>query len=130
TFTNVLTMLDLGGIPRRSADRGEADPLILAGGPTATHCEPLAPFLDAVVIGDGEEKTPELLLTWVALRDAGMPRRERLRELARLGGVYVPSLYETVLEPETGMQVVAPPSDPALPFPVERAMVDDLNAHP
>src|SRR3954470_18620704 len=52
TYTNVLTMLDLGGIPLRSADRGEADPLIIAGGPTATHPEPVAPFFDAIVVGD------------------------------------------------------------------------------
>ncbi|HJL15375.1 MAG TPA: TIGR03960 family B12-binding radical SAM protein [Sandaracinaceae bacterium LLY-WYZ-13_1] len=130
TFTNVLTTLDLGGIPLRTADRGEDAPLILAGGPTATHCEPLAPFLDAVVIGDGEEKTPEILLTWSALKRAGMPRRERLIALAKLGGVYVPSLYETALEPQTGMRVVSGPSVEGLPFPVERAMVEDLNDHP
>jgi radical SAM family uncharacterized protein/radical SAM-linked protein len=130
TFTNVLTMLDLGGIPLRSDARTEDDPLILAGGPTATHCEPLAPFLDAVIIGDGEEKTPEVLLSWVALRQAGVPRRERLAALARLGGVYVPSLYATEIEAQTGMQVVDRPLLDDLPLPIERAMVDDLNDHP
>jgi radical SAM family uncharacterized protein/radical SAM-linked protein len=130
TFTNVLLMLETGGIPLRSADRGEDDPLVLAGGPTATHCEPLAPFLDAAVIGDGEEKAPEILLTWTALKSAGMPRRERLQELAKLGGIYVPALYGTRVETATGLHVVAEPDDPALPFPIERAMVDDLNDHP
>lgn len=130
TFTNILTMLDLGGIPVRSADRADDDPLILVGGPTATHCEPLAAFIDAAVIGDGEEKTPEILLTWTALKRAGMPRRERLAELARLGGVYVPSLYETRLEPETGVYVVDRPIAADLPFPIERAMLDDLDTHP
>lgn len=130
TFTNVLTMLDLGGIPVRTADRAEDDPLVIAGGPTATHCEPLAPFLDAVVIGDGEEKTPELMLTWTALKDAGMPRHERLVQLAKLGGIYVPSLYGTELEEETGTQVVVPSELEGVPFPVERAMVADLNDHP
>jgi len=62
TYTNVLLMLDLGGIPLRAADRGDADPLILAGGPTATHPEPLAPFLDAIVVGDGEERTVDVAL--------------------------------------------------------------------
>src|SRR5215471_3369973 len=57
TYTNVLTMLDLGGIPLRSSDRGEDDPLVIAGGPTATHPEPLSAFVDAVVVGDGEERT-------------------------------------------------------------------------
>ena len=55
TYTNCLTMLDLGGIPLRAADRGEHDPLVLGGGPTATHPEPMAAFFDAIVVGDGEE---------------------------------------------------------------------------
>ncbi|HTJ83573.1 MAG TPA: TIGR03960 family B12-binding radical SAM protein, partial [Polyangiaceae bacterium] len=130
TYTNVLTMLDLGGIPLRSADRGESDPLVIVGGPVATHAEPLAPFFDVAVVGDGEAKTPELCLAWAQMKSAGMPRAERLRALAKLGGLYVPSLYETELEPKTGMRVVARPSDAALPFPVERAFVAKLDDHP
>src|SRR5947207_6900513 len=64
TYTNILTMLDLGGIPLRSADRGDGDPLVIAGGPTATHPEPLAPFIDALVIGDGEKAAVEIALAW------------------------------------------------------------------
>jgi len=93
TYTNCLTILDLGRIPLRSADRSETDPLVIAGGPTATHPEPMAPFFDAIVIGDGEERLPELSLLWTELRRRGVPRRERLIRLAQLGGVYVPSLY-------------------------------------
>src|SRR4051812_44465319 len=78
TYSNILTMLDLGGIPLRSADRGESDPLVIAGGPTATHPEPLAAFIDAFVIGDGEEKATNVALTWTRLRKEGVPRRERL----------------------------------------------------
>jgi radical SAM family uncharacterized protein/radical SAM-linked protein len=130
TFTNVLAVLELGGIPLRSEERGEDDPLVVAGGPTATHAEPLAPFIDAFVIGDGEEKTPELLLSWSALKKAGVPRRERLVTLARLGGIYVPSLYATRVEPDTGMLVVDRPLEPGVPLPVERAMIDRLDDHP
>lgn len=130
TFTNVLNMLDLGGITLRTDERSEDEPLILAGGPTATHGEPLAPFIDAFVIGDGEEKTPEILLTWSALRASGMPRRERLVELAKLGGVYVPNLYPTRLEPATGARVVEPSDVEGVPYPVERAMLEKLDAHP
>ena len=103
TYTSILQMLDLGGIPRWAADRGEDDPLVVAGGPVATHGEPLAPFVDVFLIGDGEAKTPELALTWAALRDAGVPRAERLVALAKLGGLYVPSLYTTRENPETGL---------------------------
>ncbi len=130
TYTNVLSMLDLGRIPLRTEARGEDDPLVLAGGPTATHPEPLAPFIDAIVIGDGEERTKEIALTWAALKKAGAPRRERLRALARLCGVYVPSLYETRVEPDTGFTVIDRPSVPDVPMPVVRTFVDDLNRFP
>ncbi len=100
TYSNVLTMLDLGGIPLRAADRGEADPLVIAGGPTATHPEPLAMFLDAVCIGDGEERTTEVSLLWTSLKKQGVPRRERLVAIARLRGVYVPSLYALAVDPD------------------------------
>lgn len=134
TYSNVLTMLDLGGIPLRAAERGEGDPLVVAGGPNATHPEPVAAFFDAVVIGDGEEKLTELALVWTRGKREGVPRRERLRQLAALGGVYVPSLYEVEIEPDTGLQVVSRPAtdlgprfrgdDVAPPFPVKRTMVD------
>jgi len=123
TFTNVLTMLDLGGIPLRAADRADGDPLVVAGGPNATHPEPVAPFFDAIVIGDGEAVLTELALRWTELRDQGRSREERLRALAQLAGVYVPSLYAVAQEPATGLTVVVPPADEAVPYPVRRARV-------
>ncbi len=123
-------MLDLGGIPRWASERTEDDPLVVCGGPVATHAEPMAPFVDAFLIGDGEEKLPELLLTWAALRDAGMPRAQRLVEIAKLGGWYVPALYERDVDPETGFLVVTGPKHPEAPYPVERAIVRDLAKYP
>jgi radical SAM superfamily enzyme YgiQ (UPF0313 family) len=119
TYTNVLTMLELGGIPLRGDARGEDDPLVLAGGPSATHPEPIAPFVDAVVIGDGEERLTEVALVWSRARKAGVPRAERLRALARLKGVYVPSLYSTRREADTGFTVVDRPRVDDAPLPVE-----------
>jgi len=130
TYTNVLLMLDLGGIPLRSAVRGDDDPLVLGGGPTATHAEPMTPFFDAILIGDGEQRTPEIVLRWVELKRAGVPRAERLRALAALGGVYVPSLYATRVEPDTGFTVVDAPLAPEVPLPVSRAFVADLKQYP
>ena len=130
TYTNILTMLDLGGIPFRTADRTDSDPLVIAGGPSATHPEPIAPFLDAIVIGDGEERMTEIALVWADLKEKGVSRHERLRALAKLRGVYVPSLYETEPCPDTGHHVVKRPEDPELPFPVVRSLVDDLNRFP
>src|SRR5262245_27423157 len=74
TYTNVLTLLDLGGVPLRAADRRDSDPLVIAGGPTSTHPEPAAPFFDAFFIGEAEAQLPELLLEWSAMKRAGRPR--------------------------------------------------------
>ncbi len=130
TYTNVLLMLDLGGIPLRAGDRGEADPLVIAGGPTATHPEPLAPFLDAVVVGDGEERAREIALLWTELKEQGVARGDRLRALAKLRGVYVPSLYGARVETDTGFTVVDAPLSPEARVPVVRTLVDDLNRYP
>jgi radical SAM family uncharacterized protein/radical SAM-linked protein len=130
TFSNILLMLDLGGIPLRSADRSESDPLVLAGGPTATHPEPVAPFLDAIVIGDGEAVAPQIVLMWKTLRDAGVPRADRLRQLATLEGVYVPSLYETAYDADSQRVVVTRGLVPEATLPVKRAFIDDINKYP
>jgi radical SAM family uncharacterized protein/radical SAM-linked protein len=130
TYTNVLTMLDLGGVPLRSKNRSEDDPLVIAGGPVATHAEPIAPFIDAFVIGDGEESAREVALAWVRGRKAGRSRDDRLRELAARPGVYVPSLYETRVEPETGLEVVTGSEHPDAPLPVRRSLVEDLSKYP
>jgi radical SAM family uncharacterized protein/radical SAM-linked protein len=130
TYTNVLAMLDLGGVALRADARGEDDPLVIAGGPTATHPEPLAPFVDAFVIGDGEERASEVVLLWTSLRSQGVTRLLRLRAIARLAGVYVPSLYATRVDPDTGLRVVDHPLVPDAPLPVVRTIVDDLNRFP
>lgn len=130
TYTNVLLMLELGGIPLRSEARGESDPLVIAGGPTATHAEPMAPFFDAMLIGDGEERTKEIALLWTDLKTQGVARHERLRALATLRGVYVPCLYSTKHDPTTGFSVVDAALAPEAKLPVERAFVADLNAYP
>jgi radical SAM family uncharacterized protein/radical SAM-linked protein len=130
TYTNILRMLDLGGIPLRARARGDADPLVIAGGPVATHAEPIAPFIDAFVIGDGEESATEIALAWVEARRAGASRDERLLALSRLHGVYVPSLYETATDPDTGFCIVTGPARDGVPFPVERRIVPDLAKFP
>lgn len=92
TYTNVLNMLDLAGIPMRSADRAHG-PLIIGGGVCAFNPEPVAPFFDLFVVGDGEEVLPELLDVYKNSRDRGLIKEEMLIELAQLEGVYVPSFY-------------------------------------
>ncbi|HZL20949.1 MAG TPA: TIGR03960 family B12-binding radical SAM protein [Polyangia bacterium] len=130
TYTNVLALLDLAGLPLRAADRGDREPLIIAGGPTATHPEPLAPFIDAFFIGEAEEQLPPLVREAAALRRAGVPRRERLIRLAEKYPIYVPELYATELESETGLLVVGAPADPRVPARPKRAWVADINRFP
>ncbi|MCA9648854.1 MAG: TIGR03960 family B12-binding radical SAM protein [Myxococcales bacterium] len=134
SYTNVLLNLDLGGIPLRSADRGDDDPIVLAGGPTATHPEPLAPFVDLLLVGEAEEVLPNLLRTLGDLRAAGRPRAEQLAACARLPGVYVPAFYDVEIEPRTGLQVVTGPSArgraAGAPARVERVWVRDLDRFP
>jgi radical SAM family uncharacterized protein len=95
-YTNVLTMLDLGGIPLHARDRTPADPLVIAGGPGAQNPELLAPFVDVFVIGDGEESLPWLLDRWMNLKEQGGRSREDM--LAELVGAvnwaYAPRFYE------------------------------------
>ncbi len=134
TFTNVLTMLDLGGLPLRAADRAADAPLVLVGGPTASHPEPMAAFIDAAYVGEAEELLPALVLAWAELRKAitagTRTRADVLAELASQFPLYVPSLYETVVDGETGMVVVGAPTDPRAPARITRAMVRDLDAYP
>lgn len=130
TYTNVFTMLDLGGIPLRNSDRTLDDPLVIAGGPSATHPEPMAPFVDVFLIGDAEERLPRLLRHWAELRAAGgRTREEMLVELSREGGVYCPDLYERTPDPETGMLVVTGVRYPGVPERVERAFLDDISRY-
>ncbi len=126
TFTNVLEMLDLAGIPLRAANRGEDDPLVIAGGPVAFNSEPIADFLDFVLIGDAEELLPEFLDKLKELKRARAPRAVRIRELAQISGVYAPALYS--LEDDLGLLI--PVGDGRAPYPVKRRIVYDIDKFP
>jgi radical SAM family uncharacterized protein/radical SAM-linked protein len=132
TYTNVLTMLDVGGIPLHTRERTLAHPLVIAGGPTVYSCEPVADFIDVFVIGDGEEAFPDLVSRYVELRDSDLDltREQVLKEVARIPGMYVPSLYGTSISPHHGLLIVDKPDDPDLPYPVRRRVVEDINQYP
>src|SRR5215471_11928458 len=93
-YSNILNMLDLAGIPVWQRDRREADPIVLGGGPCTANPEPIADFFDAFLVGDAEEALPRFLDAYRAARDEGLSRRELLRRLAGIEGVYVPSFYD------------------------------------
>ena len=128
TFTNVLEMLDLAGIPLRSSERAEGDPMIIVGGPVVFNVEPLADFVDLVFVGDGEELIPEFIDRLKDLRRGGATRQERIRELGNIPGIYAPSLYEVEIEPRNGL-LVPRPGD-GVPFPVKRRLLLDLDRYP
>ncbi|MEW6517591.1 MAG: TIGR03960 family B12-binding radical SAM protein [candidate division FCPU426 bacterium] len=106
SYTNVLNLLDLGGIPVAARARTDEHPLVAGGGPGAANPEPLAEVFDLLVLGDGEQAFLEVILRHHELRSR--PRGERLRELAKLPGVYVPSLYEPQYGADGGFQGIAP----------------------
>ena len=130
TFTNALNLLDLCGIPLRAAQRDERHPLILAGGPVATQPEPMAPFVDVFLIGDAEEKLPQLLRALADCRDARLSRRDTLIALAKLGGLYCPALYGTAVDARSGFEVVTGPLVDGIPAQPRREIVADLNRFP
>ena len=93
SYTNVLMMLELGGIPLLREERGEGHPLVIAGGPCAFNPAPLSPFIDAFVIGEGEEVITEIAAAAAAIRMGSGGRRKRLEALAGIKGVYAPAVH-------------------------------------
>ncbi|MFB3883039.1 MAG: TIGR03960 family B12-binding radical SAM protein [Armatimonadota bacterium] len=127
TYTNVLNVLDLGGVPVRAADRRDDDPIVVGGGPGAVNPEPMAEFFDAILIGEGEEAIIE-----IAEAAAEPNRAEALDRLAQVPGVYVPSRYEAVFDGVGPRGAVVPRDRPGqgCPSHIERRIVDDLDAAP
>jgi radical SAM family uncharacterized protein len=140
-YTNVLTMLDLGGIPLRAEDRTMEHPLVIAGGPCAANPEPMSRFIDLFVIGDGEATLPEVCDLWIELKRSRRDRENALAEMAaRLPYVYVPRLYQpdhrgdsakpTGCNPWASGTVSVRPIREGVPAVIEPAVVADLDAIP
>ena len=128
-YTNVLSMLALGRIPLRTSNRSNDDPLVIAGGPVATHAEPMAPFFDAILIGDGEQACSEIALEWSRTKTLGLSRPERLALLAQIPGVYVPSHYSAELDEPSSLLTVRD-SASGCPLPVKRRILQSLDNFP
>ena len=127
-YTTVLDMLDMAGIPLRSADRPNLLPLIWAGGTAAVNAEPMAPFLDLFVVGEGEEVDNEVLTLLREAKLGGWSKGEFLVKAAQIQGVYVPSLYEVSYR-EDGRIAAVTPKDGA-PARVTKRIIQDLDAVP
>ena len=125
TYTNVLNMLDLGGIPVRADARGEHDPIVFCGGSGALAPEPLATVADAFVLGEGEEIILEITAVLRERKESGASRQELLRRLAAIPGLYVPAFYEWRYYPDGTIAEIRP-IDPAAPAVVIKRFMQGL----
>lgn len=121
-YTNVLNMLELGGIPLYSSERDDSFPVIIAGGPCAYNPEPIADFIDVFLIGDGEELLEKVC---IAKKEAET-KREFYEKIYKLDGVYIPSFYEPVYNEDGTIREIAKLNDNA-PDRVKRAIISDID---
>ena len=130
-YTNLLTALDLAGIPLHAAERDDTHPVVIAGGHAAFNPEPVADFVDAAVLGDGEEVVLAISAVVREWKQQGCPggRDELLMRLARSGGVYVPRFYDVAYLPDGRIQRVAP-NRAGVPWRVAKHTLMDLDAWP
>ncbi|MDO8634883.1 MAG: TIGR03960 family B12-binding radical SAM protein [Dehalococcoidia bacterium] len=136
TYTNVLNMLDLSGIPilarDRDSDRDNAPyPLVIAGGGACFNPEPMSDFIDLFVIGEGEEVVLELLELYKNLKEQGQkqpPKMDFLRQAANIAGIYVPQFYQAQYYEDSGILKSFNPVIPGIPDKIERRVVETLPA--
>lgn len=125
SYTNVLNMLDLAGLPVRSRDRKDLTPIVIAGGACVCNAEPMAEFFDITLPGDGEEVTNELIDLLKEYKAKGATKQEFLEAAAQIKGVYVPSLYEVEYNDDCTVKSIAPTH--GAPEKVEKRNVADLD---
>lgn len=125
SYTNVLNMLDLAGLPVRSRDRKDLTPIVIAGGACVCNAEPMAEFFDITLPGDGEEVTNELIVLLKEYKAKGATKQEFLEAAAQIKGVYVPSLYEVEYNDDCTVKSITPTH--GAPEKVEKRNVADLD---
>lgn len=126
SYSNILAMLELGGIPLLRENRREEDPIVVAGGPCAFNPEPLADFIDAFMVGDGEEQILDLNRVIMQGREEGASRMTILKRLCAIRGVYVPALYDVRYNAD-GTIASMKPNCPEAPEKVLKAIIPDLD---
>jgi radical SAM family uncharacterized protein len=137
-FTNTLNILDLAGIPLHGDERDESHPLVIAGGHACFNPEPMSAFIDAFVIGEGEEVIHEIVAAQQAWKHSGGKRRALMESLSEIPGVYVPSLYDINYHPDGTVAGITPQIEAAhlpvvkrittkLPPPVTKFIVPTIN---
>ncbi len=124
-YTNVLQLLDLSGIPLKTEERGEEDPLVIGGGACAYNPEPLAPFFDMFYIGEGETSYDALFDAYKENKAEGGSREDFLLKAAKIPGIYVPAFYDVTYK-EDGTIASFAPNRPGVPAVVEKQLVLDM----
>lgn len=124
SYTNVLAMLDLAGIPLLAKERDKSCPLIIAGGPCTCNAEPMADFFDIMILGEGEVANNTLCNVYADCKSKGMSKLETLKELSKLEGVYVPSFYEFEYGSDGIITEVKPLYN--APIPCNKAIIKDF----
>ena len=127
-YTTVLDMLDMAGLPLRSAERPNLLPLVWAGGTASVNAEPMAPFIDLFVVGEGEEVNNELLCLLRQAKRENWNKQDFLIQAAQIGGIYVPSLYEVSYREDGNIAAVTPAH--GAPDKVVERIVEHLDASP
>jgi len=129
-YTNMLTILDLAGIPLRASRRTDSDPVIIAGGPCVSNPEPVADFFDAIVIGDGEKVILEMADIWTQLKQTGrLDKQTLLERWFQMESVYIPSFYKTSYDSKRRQQTqLSANHRQSKRESIKRAIVDDLNS--
>ncbi len=125
TYSTLLNMLDLAGIPLHSADRDNRWPLVIAGGPSTYNPEPLAAFIDGFLIGDGEEAALEISQVIRDGKEAGLPREKILADLSTVKGMYIPAFYRAEYDSFGDFRQIRPLRE-GVPLPVVKRIVPRL----
>ena len=128
SYTNILAMLDLAGIPFYAADRDEGWPLIVAGGPCVCNAEPIAPFFDMMMLGEGEWQLQKVCETVEQAKKEGWTKRRLLEQLAGIPGCYVPSFYDVTYQPDGRIQSITP-NCPQAPAKVTKVILQDMDSY-
>ena len=126
SYTNILAMLDLAGIPFYSSQRDESGPLIVAGGPCACNAEPIADFFDVIQLGEGEHQLPSICAEIEKGKKEGISKKELLLRIAKIPGVYIPAFYD-IRYYEDGRVESITPNEPGVPAVITKAIIKDMN---
>ena len=126
SYTNILNMLDLAGVPLLQKDRGQGDPFIMMGGPCAYSAECLAPFADFFQLGEGEELMNECMDVYMEWKSKNLPREEFLKMVSQIPGIYVPSYYDVSYNDDGTVKAIEPLYD-FVPKTVKKRVVENLD---